>query len=358
MADPKIFELCAFCPSLCMDRCPVVAATGNNTWTPQAKMMAAWLSAAGHRPMTEENSLPLYQCTGCMSCTEACLHDVDVEQALFSARVAAVEASAVPFEADRFVDTGADLGQIFIDSVPSDFVVPEALAVLFPGTAALRTCPEVLKDVFKCFENLSIDTYAAIPSVALDSGYDLYAAGFIEKFKEHGRMVAKMLRRYNAVMVLVPSDFYMFTVIYPLYDIKVPDKVTLAFEHIGNLALARDIPRKVEGKIAYHDGCITGRHLGIFENPRRVIEQVSGAAPIELRRHHKDAMCCGASGAWDITNGDGPSEAGVSVARMAEDAGADILVSSPCKFAANMAGKVPGLEVVDLITLVARAFPD
>lgn len=358
MPDSKIYELCAFCPSLCMDRCPVVAATGRNTWTPQSKMMVAWLASRGHVPFSVENSGALYQCTGCLACTQACLHQIDVEQGLFKARASAVETGVVPWSMDRFIDVGTDLEQIFVDAVPSEYVVPEAMGVLFPGTAVLRTNPGVLKDVFKCFERLSIDTFAAIPSVAVDSGYDLYAAGFINDFKEYARQVAKNLRRYNAIMVLSPADYYAFTVIYPLYDIRLPDKITLAFEHVGNLVLARDIPRKVGGKIAYHDCCITGRHLEMFETPRRVIEHITGRPPIELRRHHKDSMCCGASGAWNITNPAGSTEAGGLIARMAVEAGAGILVSSSGKCAANIAGGAPGLKVMDILSLVAMAFGD
>ena len=111
MADIGIFDLCAFCPSLCMDRCPVVAATGSNTWTPQSKMMTGWLMVNGHRQMDALNAATIYQCTGCMSCHDVCLHEIDVEQALFGLRRKVVEAGACPWPSARFVDNGQDLQQ-------------------------------------------------------------------------------------------------------------------------------------------------------------------------------------------------------------------------------------------------------
>ncbi|HPV05188.1 MAG TPA: (Fe-S)-binding protein [Myxococcota bacterium] len=355
MADIGIFDLCAFCPSLCMDRCPVVAATGSNTWTPQSKMMTGWLMVNGHRQMDALNAATIYQCTGCMSCHDVCLHEIDVEQALFGLRRKVVEAGACPWPSARFVDNGQDLQQIYVDSVPPDYVVPEASGVVFPGSGTLRTSPNLLKDLFECFGRLGVDTFAAVPSVADDSGYDLYAAGYIAEFREHAGHVAKKLRRYKAVMVVSPTDYYAFKVLYPMHDIKLPDQVIFAEEHLGKLALARQPGAKMTGRIAYHDSCITGRHLEIYDLPRRVIEHASGQPPIELRRHHQDSMCCGASGAWDIVNPKGSADAGANVARMACDAGANILVTSGCKCAANIGSKLHGLEVMDLITFVAKS---
>jgi len=355
MAEGRIFDLCAFCPSLCMDRCPVVAATGRNTWTPQSKMMAGWLDERGFRRMDPEKALAVYQCTGCLSCYVPCLHEIDVESALFGLRARLVKRGASPFDAGRFVRDADALGRAFLQYAPDEYIVPEAGAALFPGTGALLSNPSVIRDVFRVFGVLGIDTVAAVPSLAVDSGYDLHAAGFVDEFRAVAESVASLLRRYRRIVVLSPVDYYAITVLYPLLDIKVSPEVVLAEEVVGNLMLSRKPAAVPSMKVAYHDSCINGRHLERYDLPRKVIQHVTGHPVIELRRNHADSMCCGAGGAWNLSNPGGSAEAGRLIAHMAMDSGAEMLVTSGCNCAANVAGKVDGLTVLDLVSFVARS---
>jgi Fe-S oxidoreductase len=49
------------------------------------------------------------------------------------------------------------------------------------------------------------------------------------------------------------------------------------------------------GAVTYHDPCYLGRHNGIFEQPRQLI-QSAGAKLIEPERTRKNSFCCGAGG--------------------------------------------------------------
>ncbi|HOD07863.1 MAG TPA: (Fe-S)-binding protein [Myxococcota bacterium] len=353
--DGKVFELCAFCPSLCMDRCPVVAATGNSAWTPQAKMMAGWLHERGFRGLDAEAGRTIYQCTGCMSCRIPCLHEIDVEKALFDLRARLVKSGVRPFDESAFSVDDETLAKRFLELAPEEYMVPEAGAALFPGVGALLHNPGVIRDVFNVFGALGIDTVAGVPSLAVDSGYDLYAAGFIDSFREFAGRVGTNLRRYRRIVVLSPVDFYTITVLYPLHGVRVTPEVLLASDLVGGLMLARKPVTAPARAVAYHDSCIGGRHLERYDMPRKLIEHVVGRPAIELRRHHADSMCCGAGGAWAATNPAGAAESGRQVALMARDAGAEMLVMSGCNCVGNVANRIDGLTVVDLVSFVARA---
>ena len=49
--------------------------------------------------------------------------------------------------------------------------------------------------------------------------------------------------------------------------------------------------------VTYHDPCRLGRHSGIYDEPRAVIESLPGVELSEMRRNREGAECCG-GGTW------------------------------------------------------------
>ncbi|MBN2110587.1 MAG: (Fe-S)-binding protein [Methanosarcinaceae archaeon] len=118
--------------------------------------------------------------------------------------------------------------------------------------------------------------------------------------------------------------------------------------------------KSIDKKVTYHDPCHLGRHVGVYDPPRAVIEAIPGVELIEMDRTRENQRCCGAGGG--VKAGIPDLALGVAKTRV-EDAlatKADIL-SSSCPFCKRNlcdgrdAIGAKELEVEDIIVMVAEA---
>ena len=143
---------------------------------------------------------------------------------------------------------------------------------------------------------------------------------------------------------------------------ELPFKVVHVTEFLQDLIRKGEIKweKSIDKKVTYHDPCHLGRHVGVFEPPRAVLEAIPGIQFIEMERIKENQRCCGAGGG--VKAGIPDLALGVASTRV-EDALAinvDIL-SSACPFCKRNLSDgrdalgVNELEVEDVIVLVAEA---
>jgi len=166
------------------------------------------------------------------------------------------------------------------------------------------------------------------------------------------------------ILTLSPHCYHTFKNEYPelgaRFDVTHISHLMADLLSAGKLRLEKPIDRTV----TYHDPCYLGRHNGIYDAPRRVLEAVPGIILHEMYRTRETSLCCGAGGGrmWMETKvGERFSDLRIPEAL---GVGANILATT-CPYCVNMfessrlsLGHEEAIEVKDLTELVAASLAD
>jgi Fe-S oxidoreductase len=116
---------------------------------------------------------------------------------------------------------------------------------------------------------------------------------------------------------------------------------------------------KINADVTYHDPCRLGRHMGVYDAPRKALT-ANGVVVKEMEHSKENALCCGVS---NFMNCNEQTKA-LRIARMneAEATGAKTLITTCSKCLAHFnclktekdAVKKYDLDVVDLTVYLAR----
>ncbi len=196
-------------------------------------------------------------------------------------------------------------------------------------------------------------------------GHDALWMGDVETFKKLAEHNAAIVRDSGVkkIIFFCPECYRTFKLDYPKYV-----KLDCEVMHISELLAQRletDGLRfnPVKKKVTYQDPCRLGRHLGLYDIPRKVLSAIPGIELIEMEHSREESICCGTS---CFTNCDSYSKQ-IRVERLleAKATGAEILVTScpkcqlhfKCAMVNKGEDKGPDIEieVTDIVNLVASA---
>jgi Fe-S oxidoreductase len=205
------------------------------------------------------------------------------------------------------------------------------------------------------------ENFGILGAAEKDSGHD------VRRFGEETLFMA--LREHNTEAIkesgverIVTSDPHAYNAL--KHDYKDVPPVEHISQFIARKVHAGDIKLKqVEDEssvYAYHDPCYLGRHNGIYDAPRDVLDAIPGLKRVEMRRSRDRSFCCGGGGLALFYEPKEDQRMGVKRVQMAAEAGANVMVTA-CPFCmVNMedAIKVAGMEgkmtAIDLTELVER----
>jgi heterodisulfide reductase subunit D len=195
-------------------------------------------------------------------------------------------------------------------------------------------------------------------------GHDLLWEGDVDGFLALAQLNAERIRASGVKRIVssCPECVRALKTDYPAHGIRLNVEVVHLAELLADskLLTADRRPQTAVGKTAtFHDPCRLGRHLGIYDAPRKVLEGL-GYKVVEMRHTRRNATCCGTNG-WTHC---GAANKAIQVQRLreAKATGADVMVTACLKcqihfkcalMDTQIKGKI-GIEMVDLATLVAE----
>ncbi|MBI4869102.1 MAG: (Fe-S)-binding protein [Candidatus Wallbacteria bacterium] len=355
---------CTFCPKMCRFACPVDRVEGSEASSPWGKMTMLRHLQTGEVSLDQGVLASAYKCTGCMACKQACLHGQELPpvfeavRALAASRGLAHPKLAEKDEAMRLWGNpvGPKLSEELARRVPPSRFLRPAPVLVFFGCTTVKRFPNVLEETVRVLEAAGLDFAVAGPE-KLCSGLPSLSHGYPERFREVALRNIALFANHARIVSDCPGAVSTFARKYPELGLPAHSKP----EHLSVLLLelvraGRLSPRLGRVRRAfYHDACHLGRYLGVYDQPRELLERVLGRKVEELAFHREMGLCSGGGGGLPLTN----PELAAGIARLPVEEvrarGGDLLVSA-CPSARRRFQKAdPDLEIVDPVSLLAAA---
>ncbi|MGC8658731.1 MAG: FAD-binding and (Fe-S)-binding domain-containing protein [Desulfomonilaceae bacterium] len=364
---------CGFCRA----GCPTFAESTLESLNAKGRVTLAFNMLTGKIKPSADLAKRLYQCMLCLNCRSVCPAQVKVSDIIRSARERLVSEGFLPDSFKLALSSMIDSFNPLLapkekraDSYPSNFkkAVPgETEVLLHVGCVTSFQDIRIIPSIIEILEKAGIN-YGALGEEEKCCGYLAYLVGDTTTFKKALNICSETISRYKPKELLTTCAGCLktFRDLYPRYGALNGYKVTHAVELIEKLIEQNRLNFKQDVKtikVAYHDPCDMGRHMGIYEPPRNILKAIPGVELVEFPLNRALAKCCGGGGGLKGFDNQLSSDIGYKRLLSAIDMGVDAIVSAcpSCKGSFNQAAakarkeKKGKIKVLDITELVASS---
>ena len=365
-AGGEPLKLCYQC-GLCTGICP---------WNLVRSFVVRRIMHEAQIGATDFGSEDVWTCVTCRACVQRCPRGVEIIDVMRAVRraVASLGIGVVPdalrISAKNIAGVGNPLGEAqekrndwAKDLKVKDFV--SGTEILYFPCCVPSYDPDVkgvARSTAAIFSNLGVD-YGIISTETKCCGEAIRKAGHEDIFLSLAQNNISLFSNNGVETVVVssPHCYHTFKDEYPelggKFAVLHVSQYLASLIEQGRLKLTK----KVDRKVIYSDPCYLGRHHGVYDEPRRVLESIPGLQLIEFPDAREDAICCGGGGGriWmDTPKGERFSD--IRVEQAAERGADTIALACPYCFlnyrdSVLSTGKAETIQVKDIAELVAEA---
>ena len=294
--------------------------------------------------LTEIEQEDIWRCTTCGTCPQRCPRGVNQIELGVSLRRIATEYGVFPDSVTPIVTVSDSL---MAEGNPFDMkrserakwaeelsvkTFTEGMEILyFPG-CYLSYDPRMKKvaaATVKILNKAGVD-FGILGSQENCCGESIRKTGNEQLFKHLAKENIKNFidRGVKKILVSSPHCYHTFKNEYPEFSVNF--EIVHISQFLSELMKeGRLEPVREYGKtITYHDPCYLGRHNGVFDAPRDVLERVPGTELTEMEECRENSFCCGGGGGriWmETPKGERFSDLRL---KQATDVGAEVLVTA------------------------------
>ncbi|RLB37948.1 MAG: (Fe-S)-binding protein [Deltaproteobacteria bacterium] len=366
------FYQCNKC-GLCLAACPVGKELLLEKYTPRGKIQLARFCRNGNLEITERLREIFAECLLCGACSVVCPSGVSLTDLFIAMREMltssiglhanmkpAIESVKENYNISNEDNDERDEWAEDLEDLYSKVSHKErAEVVYFIGCVAsfFPMVQSIPRNVIRILDSAGVD-FAVLGGREWCCGFPLLGAGAPEDMKVVKEHNLEMVRSLGAKSVVFscPSCYRTWREYYGT-DFSLSHVTEFIAELLdkGRLRLG-----SMDGHtVTYHDPCDLGRHGGVFDAPRKVIQSIPGISLKEMESNRALSTCCGGGGNLEMTDPELSRRLAIKRIEQALATGADTLVTAcqqcvrTLKGAARR-GKID-LNVVDITDLVARA---
>ena len=300
----------------CREECPVYKVNRYETFSCRGKMLVARGLMEGLLEPSKEMAEILDRCLLCGYCQARCaLKNMDIITAMRH------HMASEGFAAQTHIENATKIlkeGKLFDAQalVKREGNIPFYIGCLY------RSRLKELSTVFSVLERLDIH-----PRVGEETccGYIVEATGFSHEFEK-----ARIRCKEN----LSPKGNDITLTLCPTCTITLKEKYGLPIQHailaVHQRLKEPEVSKKLKPlnlRATYHDPCHLGRMLGIFEEPREILQRL-GVDVVEMHHNRYFSTCCGGGGGLRAVDDSLSIEIAKNRVRDAFNVGVEIIITA------------------------------
>jgi len=209
----------------------------------------------------------------------------------------------------------------------------KASTLYFVGCTTAYRRPEIARATLKILRKAMVDF--TIMNDEICCGSVFFRAGITDLAKELAASNLENIRKTDADTVITSCAgcYRMLKLDYPTLLSPIDFKVLHTVEFLSSLIESGDVKFETKSKlkVSYHDPCHLGKHCGIYEEPRKILEKIPNTEMAEMEWTRDKSFCCGAGAGLKAL----AEDLAISIARRRLDdavgRGAEVIVSA-CPF--------------------------